>query len=112
LINSFASWSRADIYTYKARFIATPFQAKVDSYFPSGNRPPDAQSSRQLEYSAALDGDTKTLLLLRPHFNLTWYQERLSWAWNALGSRDRVFACLATWEEVFALNASSPGRWI
>jgi hypothetical protein len=82
-----------------------PFQAKVNSHFTYGNRPPDAQLSRQLEYLAALHGDTKTLLPLRPHFNLAWYQERLSWAWNALGNRDRVFVCLATWEEAFALNA-------
>jgi hypothetical protein len=90
----------------KARLIARPFRAKVDSYFAYGDRPPDAQLSRQLEHLAALDGDTKTLLLLRPHFNLARCQERLSWAWNALGNRDRVFACLATWEEVLGLTAS------
>jgi hypothetical protein len=96
----------------KARLIAKPFRAKVDSYFTYGNPPPDARLSRQLEYLAAFDGDTKTLLLWRPHFNLAWYQERLSWAWNALGNWDRVSACLATWGEVLALNASQPGRWI
>lgn len=91
------------------RLTARPFEAKVDSHFPYGNRPPDAQLSRQLEYLAALDGDTKTLLLLRPHLNLAWYQKRLSWARNALGNRDRVFACLATWEEVLGLTAD---RWV
>ena len=82
-------------------------EAKVDSYFTYGDRPPDAQLSRQLDYLAALNGDSKTLLLLCPNFNLTWYETRLSWAWDALTNKAGVFACVATWENVFNLNGGT-----
>jgi hypothetical protein len=82
-------------------------EAKVDSRFTYGDHPPDAQLSRQLEYLSALNGDSKTLLLLCPEFNLDWYKTRLSRAWDALANKAGVFACVATWEDVFYLNGGT-----
>lgn len=92
---------RADaMYVSNDRRIVVMFEAKVDSYFTYGERPPDAQLSRQLEYLASVDGDMKGLVLLSPDFNVDWYFERLSRCWKELRDRDRVFACVAKWEEI------------
>jgi len=100
-------WMRADaIYMSNDLRHKVMFEAKVDGFFTYAEWPPDGQLSRQLEYLGALKGEIKGLVLLSPKFNVDWYWERLSCAWKALTFRDRMFACVVTWEEVFGLHAS------
>ncbi len=85
-------------------------EAKVDSHFTYGERPPDAQLARQLDYLASLDQAHKLLILLSPHHNLDWYFERLSWCWSPDYAAARVSACVVCWETLLDLADALPGH--
>lgn len=74
-------------------------EAKVDSHFTYGDKAPDGQLSRQIEFLKRT-GRMAALLLICPEFNLEWYKKRLFDAFE--NSKAKVAVGLATWEDVFA----------
>lgn len=73
-------------------------EAKVDSHFTYGNRPPEGQLSRQIDYLERLDRKA-ALLMICPEFNVSWYSERLRDAFDA--SKKKVVIGVASWEGIF-----------
>lgn len=90
------------LFTDRDRTHLTLVEAKIDSHFTFSDDPPDGQVSRYLEYLAALSIPRKALIVVSPHFNVSWYSVRIKAALDALGSG--LPAYVIDWQSIFSAN--------
>jgi hypothetical protein len=80
----------------------TLVEAKIDNHFTFSDDPPDGQVTRYLEYLESSNAKGRSLIVICPKFNTSWYAERMRNAVVALKST--IPTHVMEWESIMSSN--------